>query len=202
VLVAVLLLLAGLVTVRVLVGSRARRAEAQIAAVDRAVAAEAESGVRRFERYLEVGGRGPHELDGPTLTRYLRQRYGARIPSSVETWRVELEDGLVVVGGLVDLDTYLGEMGMERPPALAGLGAQVLPFSFRGTLSSENGQGVFEVCGVSLLGLPLPLELVDRVGNPSGRNGGSVLVQRFRLPDGIRRAALDGDRMVIHGQDS
>jgi hypothetical protein len=58
------------------------------------------------------------------------------------------------------------------------------------------------VTGVTVLGIPLPLDLVEQVGNPAGRPGESVLVQRFALPGGIQRATLHGELMVIHGHDS
>lgn len=198
VLLAVFLLVAALAVLNLVVSSRARSLQQSIAA-DRVETAEAaHRAAAGFERYLAGGARGDLILDGPALTRFVDLRYGSGVPHSVEAWRISLRDGRAVVEGVVELQSYLLEMGMEQPASLRGLSGQV-PFSFRGRLEAGQGRGCLTVEEVTLLGLPLPLDLVERVAGTAGRGEGSVLIQRFNLPEGISRAEIEKDRMVIHG---
>lgn len=159
-------------------------------------AAAAEKGAEQFQSYLESGASGRHVVDGPALHRFIEKRYGASVPDSVGPWRILLVDGLAAVEGVVDLEAYLQQMGMEQPASFGAVTGQEIPFGFRGHLETGHGRGRFVIEEVTLLGLPLPLDLVERV---AGDGGSSVLIQQFPLPAGISEATIDGDRMVIHG---
>jgi hypothetical protein len=193
-----LLVLVPVVLDRVVAG-RTRQLQARIAAEQAAGAAAAEREAAAFQTYLARGACGTYTLDGPVLSRFIAARYGALVPQSVGAWRVVLDDASAVVEGVVDLQRYLGEMGMEQPASLSGYTGQEIPFRFRGRLEADHGQGRFTVDEVALLGLPLPLDLVERVAGPSGRGGGSVLIQRFTLPDGISSVRIEDRKLVING---
>lgn len=185
-------------TLRWQVDRRARTVERRILEERRETGAAAASAVRDMERCLAGGERTRLAVDGPTLTRFIDSRYGGQVPESVSSWRVVLAGGEAVLEGVVDLERYLEEQGLEKPPSLSGLGAGDIPFSVRGRLRAEGGRGSFTVEAVCLLGLPLPLDLVERVGASAG--GGSVLVHYFDLPRGIERAVIDEDQVVINGR--
>jgi hypothetical protein len=199
-LVAAGLLVAVLVVLNLVVSSRARRLKNSITVDNGATAIEAGRAAAGFKNYLAAGARGDHTLDGPGLTRFIAGRYGDQVPRSVGAWRITLREGKTVVGGVVDLEAYLREMGMEQPATLSGFASQDIPFSFRGRLEANQSRGRFTVEEVSLLGLTLPLDLVQRVAESGGGARDSVLVQQFALPGGITGASIEDDRMVIHGQ--
>ncbi len=198
-LVAAGLVVTVLVVLNLVVAARARRLQNSITVDQGATALEARRAAAGFERYLAGGARGEYSLDGPGLSRFIDGRYGSRVPRSVRAWRINLLDGRAVVEGVVDLQSYLQEMGMEQPASLRGLTGQDIPFSFRGRLETRQGLGRFTIEEVTLLGLTLPLEMVQRVaGTAGGRD--SVLVQQFDLPAGIADAVMEENRLVIHGQ--
>ncbi len=187
-----------LVVLDQVVAGRARRLQARIFAEQGAGAAAAQRDAEAFRNFLAREAVGTHTLDGPALSRFIAGRYGSIVPPSVSAWRIVLVDGAALVEGVVDLQRYLADMGMEQPVSLSGFNGQEIPFSFRGRLEADNGRGRFIVEEVALLGLPLPLDLVERVaGSPSGEE--SVLIQRFTLPDGIFRVWIEDQRMVING---
>ena len=193
------LLLLVLVAMRITVAGRASSLQARIEGERRATEAAAQARAADFERYLSSGKRSrSFRLDGPAMTRFMAGRHGHKIPESVSAWRIVFRDGRAVVEGVVNLKRYLAEMGFQQPSSLAGLSGQEVPFSFNGRLVAEAGQGRFTVDEVTILGLPLPLEMVDRVaGTEDGEE--SVLVQRFALPAGIEQAVIEDDGMVING---
>jgi len=180
------------------VASRARAVEQRIIEERRATEAAAEAAALAMERYLAGGERGRLAVDGPTLTRFIEGRYGGQVPGSISSWRVTLAGGEAILEGVVDLEQYLEEEGMEQPQSLSGFSGREISFSVRGRLQAEQGRGQFTVVAVHLLGLPLPLDLVERVGR--SRDESNVLVQQFDLPRGIERARVDEDMVVINGQ--
>jgi hypothetical protein len=179
------------------VTQRARTVEQRILEERRDTETAAATAARNMERYLAMGEKTRLAVDGPTLTRFIEGRYGGQVPDSVSSWRVNLMGGEALLEGVVNLERYLGELGLEQPSSLSGLNGGDIPFSVRGRLEAEDGRGRFTVEAVSLLGLPLPLDLVERVGRSGG--GDSVLIQHFDLPRGIERAVIDEDQVVING---
>lgn len=187
-----------LVVLDQMVSCRTRRLQAHISEEQLDNAALAERNAAAFQLFLENGASGSHSLDGPGLSCFIAGRYGSRIPADVGPWRIVLSDGAVVVEGVVDLQGYLKEMEFEQPSSMSGFTGQKIPFSFRGRLEADHGHGLFTVEEVALLGLPLPLDMVERVAGSAGGEK-SVLIQRFALPDGISRIRIESNRMVING---
>lgn len=194
---SVLVLAAVLAALNSAVSRKISRVQDRISEAKRQSAGEADIGGADFERYLADGTRGGHVIDGPALHRFIELRYGSRIPDSVGPWRIVLHDGLADVEGVVDLERYLQQVGMEQPASLGSIVGQEIPFGFSGRLEAENGRGRFVIEEVTLLGLPLPLELVERVGD--GNSGSSVLIQQFALPGDISGARIVGDKVEIYG---
>jgi hypothetical protein len=196
---AVLILVVILTLLNTAISRKSRLLQDRILEENRTAAASAASGAALFERYLSDGAPGAHVVSGAALHRFIEKRYGSTVPDSIGPWRIVLSDGLALVEGVVDLEAYLLQMGMEQPVSLGTMAGQEIPFGFRGRLDSSSGMGRFVIEEVTLLGLPLPLDLVERVAGSSADGSGSVLIQQFPLPDGIVEAVIEGDRMVIHG---
>lgn len=196
---AVLILVAVLVILDSVISRKTLLVQNRILEEELQRSAVAESGAMEFQRYLDGGARGRHVIDGPALHRFIEMRYDSRIPDSLGHWRIVLQEDKAEVEGVVHLERYLQQMGMDSPAALEPMAGQDVPFGFRGRLESASGRGRFIIEEVTLMGLPLPLELVERVAGSSSENQGSALIQQFPLPGGIAGAMIDGDRVVING---
>ena len=138
-------------------------------------------------------------LSQDELNAYIQVNYAHRFPLEIKAWQIRLDGEEATILVLISLDEFRETIEEELHPTARILLSGEITLRVWGYFDGSDGMGKFDIKGLRLGFLPIPVSLVKQmIISKSSEEDAEVLDKGFPLPEGFESAEIANSLVIIN----